>query len=101
MAAPAHRRGSDIYRRLLARPVIDDASGMAPVGVLPHADLGSSRRADHRRRYDLFWHRHDSRLDQTWRIVGIPYNVETTERGGLRRHHTRWPARPGNDRERR
>src|SRR6266576_1708497 len=57
MAAPAHPRGSDIHCRLLARPAVDDASGMAPIDVVSHADLGPPRRANHRRSNDLFRHR--------------------------------------------
>src|SRR5262249_30639180 len=39
VAAAAHSRGSLVYRRLLARPVVDDAARVAPADVFSHADL--------------------------------------------------------------
>src|ERR1700746_100105 len=101
MAAPAHARWSDVHRRLLARAVVDDAAGMAPADVVSYADLGASRRTHHRRGDDLFRYRDDRRLDQPRRFVGAARDAETAEGGGLRRHNAGWPARPGDDRERR
>src|SRR6516225_6940784 len=97
--APTHSRGSNLHRRLLARAVADDAARMAQVDIVSHADFGASRRADHRWSDDLFRDRDDRRLDEPRRFVGAARDTETAERGGLRRHHPGWTARPGDDRE--
>src|SRR6516225_3524968 len=99
--APTHSRGSDLHRRLLARAVADDAARMARVDVVSYANLGAPRRADHRGSDDIFRDRDDRRLDQPRRVVGAARDIKTAERGGLRRHYARWPARPGDDRQHR
>ena len=50
VAAPAASRGSRLHPRLLARPPADDPDGVAAACPDAHADLGASRRPDHRRR---------------------------------------------------
>ena len=46
--------GRAVHPRLLARPAADDPDGVAAAGADAHADLGASRRPDHRRRGRLF-----------------------------------------------
>ncbi len=74
-------RGSGLHRRLLARPPVDDASGVAAAGAVSHADLGPSRRTDHRRSDDLFRRRVDRRLDQPRRIGGVAEMLKRLREG--------------------
>ena len=99
--AAAARRGAPVYRRFLARADADDPDRLGPDGADAHADLGPSRRPDHRRRRSLFRHRRDRRLDPTRRLRGVASHAEEIEGRRLRRDHAGRPARPGDDRQRR